>query len=254
MENKRYFILTPGRSGSSLLGRILADCGAEFPGDTPESWDPLGGAFESSELGRTTLLFAQAHRLYAEKLYTPGFRLFYKKLVTYKRYKGKKRLAGLLNSYSFFKETANLHFTVRPAADLGYRPVIIVNNRDFQTWLGSLYPGARAHSIESLTEYYVSVLKNSLALLTLFGGCVIGYETLTDRDSSQWPEMLGEITGIEPARLLAARNQRLNDPGSETALSAWSAQAERLHDMLKQFEGRIVPTGAAALKRWFSEP
>ena len=45
-EQKRFFIVNPGRTGSTLLAAILADAGADFCFETPESWDPTTGDTE----------------------------------------------------------------------------------------------------------------------------------------------------------------------------------------------------------------
>ena len=49
-DNRRFFIVTVGRTGSSLLASILADAGADFGVQGKADWDPAGGAYEHPSL------------------------------------------------------------------------------------------------------------------------------------------------------------------------------------------------------------
>ena len=42
----KYFIVTVGRTGSSLLCAVLADASADFGMKAPEDWDPRRGVME----------------------------------------------------------------------------------------------------------------------------------------------------------------------------------------------------------------
>ena len=43
-DNRRFFVVTVGRTGSSLLASILADAGADFGVQSEDKWDAGGGA------------------------------------------------------------------------------------------------------------------------------------------------------------------------------------------------------------------
>lgn len=247
---KRYFILTMGRSGSSLLSRILTDAGADFAGKSAVDWTPLAGAFESNKTDKTAFLFSQAHHFYNNFRHALLYKCWHKKIATYKRNSARRRLRAQLAQSHFFKQTENLHFAVRPAADLGYWPTIILNYRDFRGWLGSLYPGSKYDTIESLTTRYCSILRNSLALLDLFGGCVVSYDELMDPNETRWAEALGAVTQISPDALLESRKERHKSSGTKTSLTAVSNEAQALEAMAQARQGVAIPPSEAALKRW----
>ena len=248
-EKKRFFILTPSRSGSSFLSSLLSDAGANFPGEIAATWNPLGGAFESHDLGDAAYLFDQADNIQKSKLHSPFYRLFYKKIVTYKRAKGKHKTQKVLKNSTFFK-AANLHSLPRISAFMGYWPVIILNYRNFPEWLGSMYPGQRYHTVESLTHNYVTALENSVALLGLFGGCVMKYSDLMDPDSEDWAQVLGEVTGLDGTVILESRNRRFRDPGPESPLPVRLTRSEETTTLIGEYEGRAVSPSPSAIKRW----
>ena len=45
-ERRRTFVLTFGRSGSSLLCALMSDAGADFGLAAPLQWDPRDGVLE----------------------------------------------------------------------------------------------------------------------------------------------------------------------------------------------------------------
>ena len=49
-DNRRFFVVTVGRTGSSLLASILADAGADFGVQSEDKWDSGGGAYELPSL------------------------------------------------------------------------------------------------------------------------------------------------------------------------------------------------------------
>jgi len=249
-DKKRIFILSPGRSGSSLLAALLSDAGATFPNESETSWNPLGGAFESDAVGKAAFLYAQAHEIQASKGYSPLYRLFHKKIVTYKRAAAKKKVGKLMKTATCFKETANLHYLPRVAAFLGYWPVIVLNYRDFPEWMGSMFPGQRHLPVEALARNYLSTMENSIAVLGLFGGCVVNYRDLMDPGADQWAHILSEVTGLSREVLLNSRSNRFGDPGPESPLPVRMAQAEEIMALARGYEGMIVPPAPSAVKRW----
>ena len=249
-DKKKFFILTPGRCGSSLLSSILDDAGATFPAASKTSWSSLAGAYEDDRLDRTAFLLAQAHAIQQKYEYFPFYKLYDKKFVTFKRFFAKREIHKIFATSSFFKETGNMHHVARFAAHLGYWPVIILNWRSYEHWMGSMYPGQRNFDVEDLSARYVAILRNSLALLSLFGGCVVNYTELTDLEATDWADNLGRITGLDPKALLEARQNRYRAPGPETALAVSDPAAERIQSMIRDFEGRITMPAPAAVKRW----
>src|SRR5271169_5616031 len=66
-ERRRVFILSSGRSGSTLLASILADTGAEFGMRTPQQWDPGTGDLEHSDLHRMAAWMGYAYDLSVDR-------------------------------------------------------------------------------------------------------------------------------------------------------------------------------------------
>jgi hypothetical protein len=252
-EKKRIFILTPGRCGSSFLASLLSDAGATFPGETASTWSPLKGAYESKESGKAAFLFAQAHDIRNSHKYSLIYRLFYKKIVTYKRALGKYKTRKLLEKATCIKETANIHFLPRVSAFMGYWPVIVLNYRDFPECMGSKFPGQRYFSVETLTQDYISTLENAVALLGLFGGCVVNYSDLMDVNSEDWAHVLGEVTGLDGQVILESRNRRYRDPGPETFLPVRLSRVEEILALIREYEGRAIPPAPSAIKRWLKD-
>src|ERR1700730_10918875 len=91
-ERRRVFILTSGRSGSTLLASILADAGAAFGMRTPERWDPGTGDLEHRELHRMGAWMGYAYDLSPDR---PGIGLR-RYLWDFYRSMGKARLRRLL--------------------------------------------------------------------------------------------------------------------------------------------------------------
>ncbi len=250
-EKKKYFILGSGRSGSSLLSRFLADAGAEFAADHADSWNPLGGAFEDDALDQISLLLMQAYHLQSQKQYNILYKYYYKKIVTLKRFMAKRKMRQIFSKSSYFKG-GHLYHAVRLSARLGYWPVIIVNCRSFDTWFGSKYPGQYFRTVESMMENYAVPMRNALALLGTFGGCVVDYKDMMNLDMRLWAENLGKVTGLDPEAILESRRQRFRDPGPETSLPVYSAQAEQIYSHIQEFSGEAVPPSPAAIRRWLA--
>jgi len=253
-ERKRFFILTPGRSGSSVLSRILADSGAKFLTNKQDSSTDPFSLYESLYLNKTAYLFEQGYRLQFKYRFSIIYSVFYHKIITLLRFIARKRLNKYLKAAAYCKNTAHLHHGVRVAAHLGFWPVVILNYRNYQTWMGSLYPGLRYQTVDSLTENYVSSMKNGIASLGLFGGCAISYEEIMDLGATEWAHALGETTGLAADVILANRERLFREPGPETALPVTDVEAEHLEGMARGFEGRVVPSSRVAHQYWGNNP
>ena len=244
-------------------GQLLADMGADVIKIEPPAGDPWRHASSftknesrvfiplnrgtrsicldlKKESGKAAFLFAQANDIRNSQKHSLIYKLFYKKIVTYKRAVGKYKTRKLLETATCIKEAANIHYLPRIAAFMGYWPVIVLNYRDFPEWAGSMYPGQRYFSIETLTQDYVSTMENSVALLGLFGGCVIDYKELMDTNAEDWARVLGEVTGLDGGVILESRNRRFRNPGPESPLPVRNSNVEEILALVRQYEGRPV--------------
>lgn len=100
----RYFIMTPGRTGSSLLCSILSDAGADFGPVDAGSWDRNGGAFELPEIAFAAMNWQ--HRRW------------------WGRREARKALGVALGKAQFFKSVF-LERLIDDVASDGYKPIII---------------------------------------------------------------------------------------------------------------------------------
>lgn len=253
-DRKRFFVLTPGRSGSELLGLILRESGAKFYVGAQESIYADTRLYEHPELNRISYLLEQAHRLQSEYRYSLLYSLFYHKIITYKRFAARRKLRKFLDHVIFSKNTNHLHHGIRLAAHLGFWPVVILNYRNYQTWIGSLYPGQRYETVPSLTDGYNATMRNSLALLSLFGGCAVSYEEIMTANDTEWAHVLGQVTGLDAKAILSSRDRLLKAPGKGTALPVHDAQAERLEASAREHQGTVVVPSRVALQYWGPNP
>ncbi len=98
-ERRRFFIVTPGRTDSTLLAAILADAGANFSFETPESWDPTTGGMEHEEIRAACYHFRKAYEISQRR---PSFALT-KYLWDIHRHYGKKHLKAVLDKAHYVK-------------------------------------------------------------------------------------------------------------------------------------------------------
>lgn len=244
-EYRRVFILSSGRSGSTLLASILADAGAEFGMRTPEQWDPGTGDLEHRELHRMAAWMGYAYDLSADR---PGIgpRRY---LWDFYRSMGKSRLRRLLSEARYIKgEGAD--FAVQPAFKMGYFPTIIASYRRFEAFATS--SGLmRGHSnLETLVKYYNRVNRNALLLLRMFGGCVVSYEPLSDLDDTSWAYPLAAATGLPADRLIAARNRRLRGSARRDDPQPLDVSTAETFASLDALRGLAIPPSAPALRSW----
>jgi hypothetical protein len=242
---KRYFIVSAGRTGSSLLAAILADAGADFALDAPADWDRNAGEMEHRELFHANRLIQSAYALSARK---PGWGVARLRWVI-ARSLGKRRLHKLLNTARFFK-VADAHWTIRTAFKLGYFPVVLLNFRRFEDYAVSLGLMWDMSTVEMLAEQYVMHLTRGLQLLNTFGGCAVGYESLVGAQVQSWVEPLSFLTGLPVHRLTGARERRVSDVSPPVIGSLGHPRIERLYDTLCTINGRVIPPSAQALRIW----
>lgn len=245
-ERTRYFIVTPGRTGSTLLCVVLADSGADFGMAVPESWESGTGEMEHPELRAAVRHFAKAYRISSDKPV-----LFPTRYVwDLYRHLAKRRLARALRAARFAK-AESLDLAVQPAFKLGYFPRVILNYRRFEPHALSRFQRRGHSSIEELIRYYDRVCRNGLLLLHLYGGCVVSYEELTDPSETGWASALAEVTGLEASSLLAARARRLKSHGEpEPVYPLMAPSCEATFRELEKLRGRAIAPSSQALRSW----
>ena len=242
----RFFIVTSGRSGSSLLATILADAGAEFGIPTPEQWHAGGGALEHPELRRVSAWMGYAYEIAPDR---PGIGPR-RHLWDIYRSVGKSHLRKLLGAARYIKGQG-ADFAVQPAFKMGYFPTVIVSYRRFEDFAVSSAMKSGRSNVETLVNYYNRVNRNALLLLKMFGGCVVRYSDLTDPDSTAWATAIEQVTGLSAERLLASRDRRASTRESLGAESpVFDDSARHTYAAVDALAGRVFPPSRQALRSW----
>ena len=246
-ERERFFIITAGRTGSTLLASILADAGADLGMPPTQEWDvSSGGDMELAEIRHAANNFRLAFERSPKK---PAGTLS-KWIWTHHISNGKRWTRRALTRARFLK-AVNLDLAVPYAIKLGYFPRIIVSYRSFTDHAISCSQTLGSRSLSALAEDYARTYGNALFQIQTFGGCAIDYAELTDPNRVEWASALAEVTGLSADALLASRARRVNSLASSgRAPTALSESAERIYVHLEQYAGRAVPPSAQALRNW----
>jgi hypothetical protein len=245
---RRFFIVSTGRSGSTLLAAVLADAGAEFGLPVPTRWDRRTGDMEHQRLTTAAHLLMKAHRIAREKPH--GLRRWRWTLL---RSLAKRKLRSTLRRVDFVK-VDGAHELVRPAFKLGYFPSVIISYRRFEDYAVSLGLTHANATIASLEQNYRSTLRSGLWLLNTFGGCVVSYEQLVDPAERSWAEPLASVTGIPAGRLIAARDARIEAPSARVVAADTERHAEAAFDAVDRLKHKWLPPSAQALRSWQGHP
>ena len=243
-ERRRFFIVSPGRSGSTLLAAILADCGAEFGLPVPARWDRQTGDMEHPQLTVAARNMARAGDPAHER--RSALRRWRCAVL---RSRAKRQLGAALRRVAYVKVEGG-HELVRSAFKLGYFPSIIISYRHFEDYAVSLGLRRASVTIQSLEMNYRSTLRSGLWLLNTFGGCVVGYEQLVDPTEQAWAEPLARLTDIPADRLIAARDARIEAPSVPVPAHDTERHAADAFDAVDALRHRGVPPSLQAVRSW----
>lgn len=238
-DKRRFFILTLGRTGSSLLASILNDAGADFDGLDQTSWDRAGGAFEHPGL----IPIARELRKMDEIGEVRPMQFLPRLKWDLARHNAKKILKELLPRARYLK--GDLAPAVHWSARLGYVPTIILSYRRF----GPLFKSI-GHMHPQLPDYhahqYVRSLRNGLGLAAIYGGCAIDYDEIMNAHYNDWIEALSQATGLPIHEIKLARNERVegNSSGSEDQIEPFP-ECEQVYDLVRRYRGKCLPAARA---------
>jgi uncharacterized membrane protein YkvA (DUF1232 family) len=246
-DRRRFFVVTPGRTGSTLLATILADAGADFSIVPRDDWDTArGGWMEHPDAVRAGNHF----RLAFERSPSKPTTLISKWIWVYRRAAGKRHLRQALEQAVYFK-SLHLDLAIPFAIKLGYFPQVIVNYRPFGEHAVSFSQMVISWSADALAAAHNRTYRNSLLLVHSFGGCVVSYADLTDRGRTEWATSLGQITGLSAENLLASRDRRASaDRAADIEVPIPDEPAQRSLAALEALSGRALRPSAQALRNW----
>ena len=240
LELERTFIVTVGRTGSSLLASIMEKAGADFGVSGSDTWDPSGGTLEHPELVPIVRHFTRMNAIGAQRPYE-----FYDRIRwTVDRHFGKSKLHRLLPKARYFK--GELDALVHWSARLGYFPKVIVSYRAFSAVLqsiGHLHPQLPSYHAQK----YTNILRNGLALAATYGGCVVDYDELQDHAETDWAFALSRAVDLDAAALIAARNELLRPSERTDNLRIEPfPECKRVYQKLREYKGVCFPPSRAS--------
>jgi len=246
-ERQRFFIVTTGRTGSSLLSSILAEAGADF-GELlkVESRTVPGTSMEHPRIRRAVRHFRLA---LVESPRKPVATLS-KWRRTLRVSAGKRELRKALREARFLK-AVDVDLTVQYAIRFGYFPKIILSYRSFAEHAISYSQMLGSRSPPALWEDFDRVNRNGLLHLYTYGGCAIGYAELMDLERREWAIALSGVTGISVGALLASRARRVRQrQPAPLTVPSMSESADQLLASMERSSGRALPPSEPALRNW----
>jgi hypothetical protein len=209
----RHFIVTHGRSGSSLLAAILEDCGADF-GKASRGGDTFKEHWENRTLERAIRCAHNANRLFEPGM-DGGRRMAYR----FWRSRAKHLLRSGLKATPYSKNRWNT--TILPLAEqLGWRPVLVISYRaPGEVAMSDMLQLKNAAS--TFLPMIMKVYVDSLYSLQRYGGVVVDHSELIDVRSEAWAHGLAAVTGFAPSALLDSRNRLLRPGPPRPAPNVW---------------------------------
>jgi hypothetical protein len=246
LNGKRNFIITAGRSGSTLLCSILADAGADFGLPHISGWDPGGGTYEHRLIAQAAKWYRRAHEISPDRPLPPR-----KWAWTLVRHQGKHLLRRALRQAEFFK-ALHLDLAVQPASKLGYFPQIVVSFRAFVPQALSLAKMFSERDAGAQEAEYLRTYRNAMMWLFLYGGCVVDYDDLVDPACNRWITPLAAVTGLPATELAYARRARVRQqkfPLRPNGIE-YSEATARLEATMRDLCGQLVLPSHIAVRAW----
>jgi len=225
----RYFIVSQGRSGSSLLAAILDDCGADFgPGAHDGRWN-------SPEIDRAIRC---AHL--ATRNFGPAASGLARAAYKFWRSKAKRLLRTALRDADFSKN--HWSTSILPLVErLGYRPVMIVS------WRNPAEVAVRdmvqlKNPPSTFMPAILQAYMDSFYSLVRYGGVVIDHADLTNPDAVDWAHALAQVTGLPARDLLSSRRRLLRRREPQPVADIWAqAEIESIAQSLAHLKNHPVP-------------
>mgnify|MGYP001820923479 CR=1 FL=1 len=237
---KKHFIITPGRAGSTLFCSILAHGGADFGMPLTEAWDRRAGAYEHIQVDQASSHAKRALELKQNSKMSKWVMLKRK----YHRRMTKLNLATVLNKADYCKNSdADL---VRWARGLGYQPSVLLLYRSFDRYCVSNFLRSGG-SYARLMEHYANSIETGILAMKTFGGCVIDFDQVLDPQQTQWARNVAELTGLDADALLNYRNDIVKPTSHEqNTLPLHDPRIQAIEQAIAACVGRVFPPTAQA--------
>jgi hypothetical protein len=160
---------------------------------------------------------------------------------------GRRHLAHALAAGHFLK-AGNADLTLQPALKMGFRPRVILSYRRLEPIVASFLMRSSYATVDMILNTYLRSMRNGLAAVSLFGGCVISFEELQSLSDIAWVRPLATLCGLDPKRILAARNRLTRPVGPERHLPCFSLEAEALWREAEALRGSLQRATRPALR------
>jgi hypothetical protein len=195
-----------------------------------ESWRRTSGAYEHPLVIRAYKWHVRSEKI-SRALLPSRLRDAYQR-------KARRDLARLLQSAIYIKSPVLVslyHYLAR--IDHDYR--VILSYRQFGPYAASRHV-KNGWPIDRLVAEYLDVNQTGLLEMHRHGGCAVSYEELTNPGSEAWAETLAELTGLDVARLLAARRERVSDVRPERSIEIADPRPDELYRRLQALSGKVL--------------
>jgi len=246
-DRTRYFIVSPGRTGSTMLAWVMAKAGANFGLPVPQRWDPRAGEMEHPTLVAAARRLGASHQISGDKPRQLGRRMEW----TWHRHVARKGLRRVLAEARFLK-SEDLDLAVQSAVKLGYCPKIVTSFRQFDQQAASRMQRQNYASVDWLHAYYMRVCRNALVQTKLYGGCLVAYDDLMDAGHAGWADALAEVTGLCANALVTYRDEVLSHASSASERSvgaiSLSAESDLVFDQMEALRNQAFVSSRQAAK------
>lgn len=223
---KKFFILSAGRTGSSLLAACMADAGANF-GMAEGDWDRNAGAMEHPGIHAVVDPYLRAMS-WSENTPPMGCGKF-----QWKRWrKQSKQVAkSLFGTVDYFKLPGIADVLAEIALRHGYEVVPIINTRPFAETVNGMMANNDI-PFRQLADVYCRTYENALVWLHRFGGCVVDYTDLMSESAVTWAKDIEAVTGLDARTILDARSKRMKPARNSDAFPLSDPRAVVIYETI----------------------
>ena len=234
MDNDKFFISTYGRSGSTLLSRILLKSGAMF---SPKvSLNQMQNNMESKKIDYAIRYLNSANKINRTRDITRINNLKFDFL----RSISKRILESELKKCDFMKNRG-ISVLLPLVPKLKMKPKIIVSYRKFSEILQSDIKEQKNVPYYYLNELYKEYF-NALYLLNNYGGLIVDYKHIIDIDNNKWATNLSQLTNLPEEILVSNRNELIKNNSKKSEIEMpLTKDLKDLEEKIKNQVNQVFP-------------
>lgn len=228
--SSKYFILSPGRSGSSVFCAVLYKLRFNFGFSTTDSWDHKSGSYEHPTLHKS---FAYFHRYkYFQQIPGLGFiaKFFYNRASFI--------LNKLLLRSDVFK-SSKLLWLLPFFINSDYNLKLIFVIRDFESYSKSRF-FRFGQDFDIIEDNYIRSYKHMIFLSTIYDSLILDFSDLVNGYNDECILKISEFLDKSPddvsSALTASINYHSTISSSDNFVPNYSSEANRLYHQLSHFK------------------